>query len=145
MDCCGVAGEEDAGGVHMEELVSLSFVFHIEFFLLVLQNKALVLALLGFRLILAAFFLLLLAFVFGSTVLKPNFDLCLGEVEGLGELLPLGAHHVLVLLKGLLQLQQLTRAERRPDSLGLPEGQQEGGEVMTAGESWREDPAVAGE
>lgn len=55
--------------------------------------------------------------------------LSLGEIESLGELLPLGAHHVLVLLEGLLELEELARAERRPDPLGLPEGQQERREV----------------
>ena len=59
--------------------------------------------------------------------------LCLGEVEGLGELLPLGSHHVLVLLEGLLQLQQLAGAERRPDPLRLPEGQQERREIRSCG------------
>ena len=43
----------------------------------------------------------------------------------LGELLPLGADDVLVLLEGLLQLEQLTRAERRADPLWLAERQQE--------------------
>ena len=62
--------------------------------------------------------------------------LCLGEVEGLGELLPFRAHHVLILLKGLFQLQQLARTERRPDPLWFPERQQEGGKVMTCRTKW---------
>ena len=43
----------------------------------------------------------------------------------LGELLPLGADDVLVLLEGLLQLEQLTRAESGADPLWLAERQQE--------------------
>lgn len=52
------------------------------------------------------------------------------EIESLGELLPLGAHHVLVLLEGLLELEELARAERRPDPLGLPEGLQEVSQLL---------------
>lgn len=58
--------------------------------------------------------------------------LCLGEVERLRELLPLGAHHVLVLLESLFKLQQLTRAERRPDPLGLAEGLEEISQLLGA-------------
>ena len=47
--------------------------------------------------------------------------LCLWQVEVLGELLPLLADDVLVLLEGLLQLQQLGRRERSPDPLRLAE------------------------
>ena len=72
---------------------------------------------------LTCFFSTLHGLVMGEGVDEPY--LCLGEVEGLSELLPLGSHHVLVLLESLLQLQQLTGAERSPDPLGLPEGLQE--------------------
>ena len=47
------------------------------------------------------------------------------QVEVLGELLPLRADDVLVLLEGLLQLEQLTRAEGGADPLWLAERQQE--------------------
>ena len=47
------------------------------------------------------------------------------QVEVLGELLPLRADDVLVLLEGLLQLEQLTRAESGADPLWLAERQQE--------------------
>ena len=46
-------------------------------------------------------------------------------MQRLGELLPLLAHHVLVVLEGLLQLEQLRGGEGGADPLGLPEGEQE--------------------
>ena len=46
-------------------------------------------------------------------------------MQCLGELLPLLAHHVLVVLEGLLQLEQLRGGEGRADPLGLSEGEQE--------------------
>ena len=46
-------------------------------------------------------------------------------MQRLGEVLPLLAHHVLVVLEGLLQLEQLRGGEGGADPLGLPEGQQE--------------------
>ena len=46
-------------------------------------------------------------------------------MQCLGEFLPLLAHHVLVVLEGLLQLEQLRGGERRADPLGLSEGEQE--------------------
>ena len=52
--------------------------------------------------------------------------LCLGEVEHLGELLPLLAHDVLVLLEGLLEFEELRGTEGGADPFGLTEGQQEG-------------------
>lgn len=45
--------------------------------------------------------------------------LCLGEAEAAGQLLALGAHHVVVLLEGPLQAQQLRRGKGRADALGL--------------------------
>ena len=60
--------------------------------------------------------------------------LSLAQVERLGELLPLLANHVLVLLEGLLQLQQLVGREGRADPLRLPEGEQELGEVVAWGD-----------
>jgi hypothetical protein len=57
--------------------------------------------------------------------------LSFGEVEVLGQLLPLLADHVLVPLESLLQLQQLVWGEGRPDSLRLPEGKEELGKVGT--------------
>lgn len=65
--------------------------------------------------------LLLLPLVLGAPVLEPHLDLRLGEAEGLRELLPLGADHVVVLLERVLQLQQLRRGERGADPLRLPE------------------------
>lgn len=44
----------------------------------------------------------------------------LGQAEAVGQLLPLGSHHVVVLLEGSLQAQQLRRGEGRPDALRLP-------------------------
>ena len=58
----------------------------------------------------------------------------LREVERLGEFLPLLPDDVLVLLEGLLQLQQLVGGEGGADPLGLPEGQQELREVGTCTE-----------
>ena len=60
-----------------------------------------------------------------------NTHLSFGKVEVLSEFLPLLSDDVLVLLEGLLQLQQLVRRERRPDPLRLPERQKELGEVWT--------------
>ena len=45
----------------------------------------------------------------------------LREIQGLSELLPLLPHHVLVLLEGLLQLQQLAGGEGCPDPLWFAE------------------------
>ena len=50
-------------------------------------------------------------------------------MQRLGEVLPLLAHHVLVVLEGLLQLEQLRGGEGGADPLGLPEGQQELGKT----------------
>lgn len=44
----------------------------------------------------------------------------LGQAEAAGQLLPLGAYHVMVLLEGPLQAQQLRRREGGSDPLGLP-------------------------
>jgi len=44
----------------------------------------------------------------------------LGEAEAAGQLLALGAHHVVVLLEGPLQPQELRRREGGADALGLP-------------------------
>ena len=51
--------------------------------------------------------------------------LSFGEVERLSQLLALLADHVVIVLEGVLELQQLTGRERRPDPLGLPEGLQQ--------------------
>ena len=55
--------------------------------------------------------------------MNPQQYLSLREVERLGEFLPLLPDDVLVLLEGLLQLQQLVGGEGGADPLGLPEGQ----------------------
>lgn len=44
----------------------------------------------------------------------------LGEAEAAGQLLALGAHHVVVLLEGPLQAQELRRREGGTDALGFP-------------------------
>lgn len=127
--------------------MTFSFVLDVEFLVfLVFEDETFLFALLIIALVLSSFsgfIFLLLPLVFRPPVLEPYFNLSFREIESLGELLPLGAHHVLVLLEGLLELEELARAERRPDPLGLPEGQQEGGEIVAAGEAWREDSAVA--
>ena len=51
--------------------------------------------------------------------------LSLGEVEVGRQVLALLSHHVVVILEGVFQAQQLRRAKRGPDSLRLPEWQQE--------------------
>lgn len=53
----------------------------------------------------------------GPPVLEPDFDLCLCEVEGAGELGPLGDGQVLLLAELALQGQQLRGGER---GAGLP-------------------------
>jgi len=72
-----------------------------------------------------------LAFVLRPAVLEPDFHLSFRKVEILGELLPLLPDHVLVLLEGLLQLQQLVRRECCSDPFWFSERQQEFGEVWT--------------
>lgn len=54
-----------------------------------------------------------------TTVLEPDFDLCLGELKGGCQIHPLRAHHVL--LSGELGLQplQLLRREDGPNALGF--------------------------
>ena len=62
------------------------------------------------------------------------FDLTylgLGEIQGFGQLLPLLPHHVLVLLEGLLQLEELAGGEGCPDPLWFAEWQEELREVRT--------------
>jgi len=63
-----------------------------------------------------------LAFTFCSAVLKPNFDLGLGEIQGFRQFFSLLPHHVLVLLESLLKFQELTGGEGGPDSLWFAEG-----------------------
>lgn len=50
----------------------------------------------------------------------PRAYLRLGQAQSAGELLPLGSHHVVVLLEGPFQPEQLRGRERRPDAFGLP-------------------------
>ena len=57
--------------------------------------------------------------------------LSFGQVEVLGQLLPLLPDHVLVLLERLLQLQKLVRRKSRPDPLWFPKRQQKFREVGT--------------
>ena len=49
----------------------------------------------------------------------------LGQIQGLGELLALLPHHVLVLLEGLLELEQLAWREGGSDSLWFAERKKE--------------------
>jgi len=78
---------------------------------------------------------LLHPFVFRPSVLKPNLHLCFGEVERLRQLFAFGSDHVVVLLEGVFQLQQLTGTESRSHSLRLAEWrQQETCQIRT----WRE-------
>lgn len=50
---------------------------------------------------------------------RGDYYLRLREAEAAGQLLPLRAHHVVVLLEGALQSQQLRGREGRADPLGL--------------------------
>lgn len=50
---------------------------------------------------------------------RGDYYLRLREAEAAGQLLPLGAHHVVVLLEGALQPQELRGREGRADPLGL--------------------------
>ena len=52
--------------------------------------------------------------VLGAPVLEPDLDLCLGQVERLGELEAARPRDVLVALVLQLQPQRLVRRERRP-------------------------------
>lgn len=48
-----------------------------------------------------------------------NVYLRFGEAEAAGQLFPLGSYHVVILLKGSLQPQQLRGREGRADPFGL--------------------------
>lgn len=50
---------------------------------------------------------------------RGDYYLRLREAEAAGQLLPLRTHHVVVLLEGALQSQQLRGREGRADPLGL--------------------------
>lgn len=65
-------------------------------------------------------FFLFLALVLGPPVLEPYFHLRFCEAEGLCELFPFRADYVVVLLEGVLQLEELRRGEGRPDPLWFP-------------------------
>ena len=54
------------------------------------------------------------AFVFGASILKPDFDLGFGETQGDGQFGPPTPTHVLGLLELDLQPQRLFLRERRP-------------------------------
>ena len=58
-----------------------------------------------------------------NTKIPPKLILAylgLGQAEAVGQLLPLGADYVVVLLEGPLQPQQLRGRESRADTLGFP-------------------------
>lgn len=44
----------------------------------------------------------------------------LGEAETVGQLLPLRSHHIMVLLEGVLQPEELGRGEGGSDPFGFP-------------------------
>lgn len=46
--------------------------------------------------------------------------LCFRQTQAVGQLLPLGSHHVVVLLERALQAQELGRGEGRADAFGFP-------------------------
>ena len=54
------------------------------------------------------------AFVFGASILKPDFNLSLGEAQCDGQFSSSAPAHVLGLLKLNFQLQRLFLRERRP-------------------------------
>lgn len=56
----------------------------------------------------------------GPSVSLALAHLRLRQAQTVGQLLPLGSHHVVVLLEGSLQAQQLGRGEGRPDALRFP-------------------------
>lgn len=56
----------------------------------------------------------------GPSVSLALAHLCFRQVETVGQLLPLGSHHVVVLLEGSFQAQQLGRGEGRPDAFRFP-------------------------
>jgi len=68
---------------------------------------------------------LLHPFVLGPPVLEPDLHLSFGQVERLRQLFAFGSHHVVVLLEGVFQLQQLTGTESRSHSLRLAERRQQ--------------------
>ena len=59
----------------------------------------------------------------------PNAHLSFREVQGNRQLFPLLPHHILILLEGLLELQELGGAEGRANPFRLAEGKEEAGIV----------------
>lgn len=57
---------------------------------------------------------------FPSCLTAPQAYLRLGEAQSTGQLLPLRSNHIVILLKGSFQTQQLRGRERRPDAFGFP-------------------------
>lgn len=57
-----------------------------------------------------------------ASVLEPNLDLALGEAERVGDLHPPAPGQVAVVVKFLLQLQDLLASVGCPRALGLPAG-----------------------
>lgn len=64
------------------------------------------------------FFFGLLSFPLGPSVLKPNLDLRLGEIQKWRQLFALRSHDVVVLFEGVFQVKKLRRCEGSSDSLG---------------------------
>lgn len=67
---------------------------------------------------------LLDAFMFGATILEPDFHLRFGEVQVLGQLFAFGTDDVVILLESVFQLEQLAGREGRPHAFRLAEGRQ---------------------
>ena len=54
---------------------------------------------------------------FHAAILEPDFDLSLGEAEGVGDLDPTATRQISIEVKFLLQLQDLVTRVRRPRAL----------------------------
>ena len=73
--------------------------------------------------------------------IRMETDLCFGEVERLRQLLAFRTHHVVILLEGVFQFQQLARTERRAHPFRFAERrQQETGQLGTCAP--RKQPSV---
>lgn len=72
-----------------------------------------------------------IAFTFGSSVLKPDFNLSFGEIQGFCKLLTLLPNNILILFKSMFKLQQLSRREGGANSFWFSEGKKEFWELWT--------------
>lgn len=69
--------------------------------------------------LLLSFLTFLLLLPFGASVLKPDLDLCFGQMEGCGDAVALKHGQIVAVLEASLQDAQLIQCERSTDALRL--------------------------